>query len=107
MENKCRHQPSLDYPQIIYRLSLADVITPINNRICRRCDHNAVDDEEYFSIYCSYFNEERYVLFDEANNYIEDFQIISSNLKVVMLLNCHEQSKIKLFANMFACVSIK
>ena len=38
-----------------------------------RCDYNAVDDEEHFLIHCSYYNEGRYVLFNEANNYIEHF----------------------------------
>ena len=33
--------------------------TPLNNRLCTRCDYNAVDDEEHFLIHCSYFNEEK------------------------------------------------
>ena len=37
-----------------------------------RCNYNAVDDKEHFLIHCSIFNEERDVLFHEANNYIEN-----------------------------------
>ena len=72
--------------------------TPVNNRICTRCDYNAVDDEEHFLIHCSYFNEERYVLFNEANNYIEYFNTMSSNFKFVMLLTSQEHYIIKLLA---------
>ena len=72
--------------------------TPINNRQCTRCDYNAVDDEEHFLIHCSYFDEERDVLFHESNNYIENFNTLSSNFKFVILLICQELYIIKLLA---------
>ena len=72
--------------------------TPINSRLCTRCDYNAVDDEEHFLIHCSYFIGGRDVLFHEANNYIENFNSLSSNFKFVIFLNCQEQYIIKLLA---------
>ena len=70
--------------------------TPINDRLCTRSDYNAVHDEEHFLIHCSFFNEERDVLFHEANNYIENFNTLSFNFKFVSLLNCQEYCIIKL-----------
>ena len=63
-----------------------------------RCDYNAVDDEEHFLIHCSYVNEERDILFDEANNSIEYFNTMSSNSKFVMLITSQEHYIIKLLA---------
>ena len=51
-----------------------------------------------FLIHCSYFNEERDVLFHEANNYNKNFNTLSSNFKFVILLNCQEHYIIKLLA---------
>ena len=68
---------------------------PVNNRICTRCDCNAVDDEEHFLIHCSNFNDKRFVLFKEENNYIEHFNTMSSNFKFVMLLSSQEHYNIK------------
>ena len=31
--------------------------TTINNRLCTRCDYNAVHDEEHFLFHCSFFND--------------------------------------------------
>ena len=70
----------------------------ITHPLCTRCDYNAVDDEEHFLIHYSFFNEERDVLFHEANNYIENFDTLSSNFKFVLLLNCQEHCIIKLLA---------
>ena len=51
-----------------------------------------------FLIHCSFSNEERDVLFHEANNYIENCNTLSSNFKFVLLLNCQEHCIIKLLA---------
>ena len=73
--------------------------TTINNRLCTRCDYNAaVDDQEHFLIHCSFFIEERDVLFHEANNYIENSSTLSSNFKFVSLSHCQEHCIIKLLA---------
>ena len=71
---------------------------PINDRLCTRCDYNAVDDEEHFLIHSSFFNEERDVLFHEVNSYNKNFTTLSSNFKFVLLLNCQEHRITKLLA---------
>ena len=41
-------------------------ITPVNQRICTRCELNEIDDEIHLLLHCSAINNERKILFDSV-----------------------------------------
>ena len=60
----------------IYRMSSHDLniergrynnpITPVNQRICTRCELNEIDDEIHLLLHCSAMNNKRKILFDSV-----------------------------------------
>ena len=42
-------------------------ITPINQRICTRCELNEIDDEIHLLLHCNAINNERKILFNSVN----------------------------------------
>jgi len=63
-------------------------ITPLNERICDRCDKHEVDDEIHFFNHCTHFLEERKTLFDLINKSNVNFQSLSSFQKFFWTFNC-------------------
>jgi hypothetical protein len=53
-------------------------ITPLNERICDRCDKHEVDDEIHLFNHCIHFLEARKTLFDLINKSNVNFQSLSS-----------------------------
>ena len=43
-----------------------NLITPVNQRICTRCELNEIDDEIHLLLHCSAMNNERKILFDSV-----------------------------------------
>ena len=41
-------------------------ITPINQRICTKCELNEIDDEIHLLLHCSAMNNERKILFNSV-----------------------------------------
>ena len=41
-------------------------ITPVNQRICTRCELNEIDDEIHLLLHCSAMNNERKILFNSV-----------------------------------------
>jgi hypothetical protein len=77
-------------------------ITPLNERICDRCDKHEIDDEIHLFNHCIHFLEARKTLFDLINESNVNFQSLSSFQNVfrntsVVFLNINKNTRIQVY----------
>ena len=80
-------------------------ITPLNERICDRCDKHEVDDEIHFFNHCTHFLEARKTLFDLINKSNVNFQSLSSFQNKLWIFNCENIAILNLNLNLNFSVS--
>ena len=61
---------------------------PVEQRICRLCTSNLVEDEKHFLLDCSLYNNLRNSIFSEIVT-LEEFKNLSDNNKLNTLINRH------------------
>ena len=64
--------------------------TPVNERLCKYCNINAVEDETHIFVDCEFYSNLRYELFNFALCFNNTFKYYSSLDKLVFLMNCDE-----------------
>ncbi len=61
-------------------------ITPVENRKCRHCDLDALEDELHFLLVCPLYSTERRVLIDKCNEFFTDFDTLNNNDKFKLIM---------------------
>ena len=60
---------------------------PLENRICKFCSDNTVEDEMHFLISCDFYSDLRRPLFDKARSCNTDFQNMLLQDKFIFIMN--------------------
>ena len=60
--------------------------TPVENRICKMCDNQDIEDEQHFLLSCPSFSELRTDLLTTANQEIGDFTNMDNTRKFTQIL---------------------
>ena len=65
---------------------------PRNERLCKNCNQNAIEDESHFLIKCDKFNEERKDIFSQLNSKVQlqNLHQLSDEQKLFFILNCED-----------------
>ena len=61
--------------------------TPLQDRICKVCSMNSIEDETHFLIDCDFHNDLRYDLFESASILNENFHHLNSEEKLCFLMD--------------------
>ena len=61
--------------------------TPLQDRICKFCSMNSIEDETHFLIDCDFYNDLRYDLFESASILNENFRHLNSEEKLCFLMD--------------------
>lgn len=61
--------------------------TPVDERICRLCNLNVVEDEKHFIMVCPLYNSERKLLIDKLNSFT-NFCNLTENEQFVFIMSC-------------------
>ena len=61
--------------------------TPLQDRICKFCSMNSIEDETHFLIDCDFYNDLRYDLFESASILNENFHHLNSEEKLCFLMD--------------------
>ena len=67
-------------------------VTPVDDRICDRCNNSEVDDESHFFNNCTKFSETRKTLFDTIKESNVNFHQLSSFHKLLWTFNCENKA---------------
>ena len=73
--------------------------TPVNDRLCKFCNCNAVEDETHFLVECAFYSDLRDDVFRKALTNNSNFNDLSFSNKLVYLMNDH-----KLQYNLATCL---
>jgi hypothetical protein len=68
-------------------------ITLLEDRICKNCELNEVEDERHFLLHCTLYTDERNVFYDYCSRTIENFFTLNANEKFVNILGCESACK--------------
>ena len=80
--------------------------TAVENRICKQCNCEAVEDEEHLLIKCNKYSFARNIFFSNINN--KFFPELSDRNKFIWLLSNEDRDICKNLANFIAtCLSIR
>ena len=60
---------------------------PLEQRICKRCTSNSIDDEIHFLITCSYFATQRTSLLAKSKLFNNEFDSLSNNGKYIYIMS--------------------
>ena len=68
--------------------------TPPENRFCILCNENLVEDESHFLFQCKLYEDERQILFEEAEKGDKNFAIkgVQEKLNILMSTECIKQT---------------
>ena len=66
-------------------------LTPIEERLCDKCDMREVEDENHFFNNCTHFSEERLKLFDIIKESNINFHSLSPSNKIFWTFNCENK----------------
>ena len=69
--------------------------TPLEERICRHCNLNTIEDEEHLVLECSLYNEERAELYKLLQCMFPHFIHLSNTDKFIFLMTLDKPSIIK------------
>ena len=83
----CTH-PLID---ILQKLVDTPCNIPRNERICKNCTNQEIEDETHFLTRCPKFSEERDDLFNSISAKVKNFTNLSDKNKLIWLLNCENQ----------------
>ena len=61
---------------------------PLNDRLCKFCALNSVEDEIHFLMVCPLYTDIRYELFLKASETILNFNMMNMTDKFISLMNC-------------------
>ena len=64
--------------------------TPLNDRLCKLCDLNSIENEVHFLMVCPLYEDIRYDLLQRASELIENFANLSIENKFIALMSCNE-----------------
>jgi hypothetical protein len=64
---------------------------PRNERICKNCTNQEIEDETHFLTRCPTFSGERGDLFNSISAKVKNFTNLSDKNKLFWLLNCENQ----------------
>ncbi len=67
---------------------------PLENRLCRVCETNSIEDEIHFLIHCPKCTNRRTILFDDIRTLHHDISGLSNNDQLIELLSNHKLSKL-------------
>ena len=81
--------------------------TPINDRLCTRCDYNAVDDEEHFLIHCSFLMRKDMFYFTKQIITLKMLTHYHPILNLYFFYIAKNTVLLSFWRNMFAYVLIK
>lgn len=70
----------------------------IEDRLCKKCDQNQIEDEVHFICDCSYYNSERDAFFKNITDQVPNFASLNSFDKMVWLMTCENTNFIEEFA---------
>lgn len=63
---------------------------PLNERLCKLCDHSTVENEIHFMMNCPLYSDIRFELFQNAKQLIGNFEILTTAQKFTSLMKCDE-----------------
>ena len=61
---------------------------PLNERFCKFCNTNSVENEIHFLMLCPLYSDIRYELFQKALEFINNFNMMNVENKFIELMNC-------------------
>ena len=64
--------------------------TPLNERICKLCNTNTIEDEIHFTLNCPLYDDVRDPLMEKIQTMNLDFNNYCDNEKFRFLMNCNE-----------------
>ena len=92
----------MSYDGLVYTIPK----TTVENRICKQCNCEAVEDEEHLLIKCNKYSFARNTFFSNINNNF--FKELSDRNKFIWLLSNEDREICKNLANFIAtCLSIR
>ena len=62
--------------------------TPLNDRVCKYCSSNTIEDETHLLILCNFYDDIRYELFQCASQIKHDFTDLSPSEKIIFIMQC-------------------
>ena len=81
---------------------------PRENRLCRLCNSNQVDDEIHFFFQCNKYSVQRQAFIDQINRIILDFDKKSSPESIKLIMNSKEHHVNKLVMKFISsCMKIR
>ena len=63
---------------------------PRNERLCKNCSANEIEDEAHFLIKCDKLNNKREELFNLVSSKVKNFTKLSNNQKLYYILTCKD-----------------
>ena len=61
---------------------------PLNERLCKFCNTNSVENEIHFLMLCPLYSDIRYELCQKALEFINNFNMMNVENKFIELMNC-------------------
>ena len=66
-------------------------VTPVDQRICRECNLNEVEDEMHVLLRCEKYGDKRKEVFKKINDACRNFDILPDSEKFIYLLNSEDE----------------
>lgn len=64
-------------------------VLPVCERVCDMCNCGEIGNEYHIMIDCKSLDQERKLLFKSINNYIHNFENLTSEDKFICIMQCH------------------
>ena len=76
-------------------------VTPLNERLCRHCHSNVVEDEFHFVMQCNLYEDQRYELMQHLHSINDDFYNSNEQDKFISIMQCGNFKVINIVFQMF------
>ncbi len=63
---------------------------PIDDRICKQCNSNQIEDERHFLLVCSSYAENRKILYDKISTKCKPFLTLNNANKFLYIMTCED-----------------